>query len=194
MKTNVKALQDLYVALGGDIDDVAECSTIVEVLNAIAAKFSGSDNATLNPDAIDNITAVAENIIGTTPTGATTITTNGTHDVTNYATAEVSVPTSLPTSTVSVVKQLVSTVSPEEITIKYTNSSGEMTTLAVDEERTELLDVAKGTMIFASMATTGFEVSETGSVSAYAGDGNEIVALLVVGDDSHYTITFNQLD
>lgn len=60
--TNVEALKALYVALGGDADDVANVSTIVGVLNAIAAKYDGDDDAAINPDAIANITAVVGNI------------------------------------------------------------------------------------------------------------------------------------
>jgi hypothetical protein len=60
--TNVEALQALYIALGGDAADVANCTTIVEVLNAISAKYEGADDATLNPDAIANIAAVAGSI------------------------------------------------------------------------------------------------------------------------------------
>lgn len=60
--TNVEALKALYVALGGTPSNVANASTIVEVLNAFAAKYDGDDDAVLNPDAIANITAVAANI------------------------------------------------------------------------------------------------------------------------------------
>ena len=60
--TNVEALKALYAALGGDPADVADASTIVEVLNAIAAKYEGDDDATLNPEAIANIAAVVGNI------------------------------------------------------------------------------------------------------------------------------------
>lgn len=60
--TNVEALKALYAAIGGTPADVANASTIVEVLNAIAAKYDGQDDAVLNPDAIANITAVAANI------------------------------------------------------------------------------------------------------------------------------------
>lgn len=56
---NVEALKALYAALGGDTADVANAVTIVEVLNAIAAVLDGQDNATINPDAITNIAAVA---------------------------------------------------------------------------------------------------------------------------------------
>lgn len=61
---NVEALQALYAALGGEPADVANVSTSVEVLNAIAAKFDGEDDATLNPDAIANIAAVIGDVIG----------------------------------------------------------------------------------------------------------------------------------
>ena len=60
--TNVEALQTLYVALGGQAADVANANTIVEVLNTIAAKYDGEDDAIINPDAIANIAAVADNI------------------------------------------------------------------------------------------------------------------------------------
>lgn len=59
---NVEALQALYAALGGTPANVANASTNVEVLNAIAALFDGDDDAIINPDAIANITAVAGNI------------------------------------------------------------------------------------------------------------------------------------
>ena len=60
--TNVEALKTLYTALGGEAADVADASTIVEVLNAIAAKYDGTDTAILNADAIANIAAVAGNL------------------------------------------------------------------------------------------------------------------------------------
>lgn len=60
--TNVEALKTLYAALGGTPADVAGASTIVEVLNAIAAKYEGEDDAILNPEAIANIAAVAGNL------------------------------------------------------------------------------------------------------------------------------------
>ena len=60
--TNVEALKALYTALGGTASDVANASTIVEVLNAIAAKYDGDDDAIINPDAIANIAAVAGSI------------------------------------------------------------------------------------------------------------------------------------
>lgn len=62
--TNVEALKSLYVQLGGSAADVANASTSVEVLNAIAAKYEGDDDAILNPDAIANIAAVADSIGG----------------------------------------------------------------------------------------------------------------------------------
>lgn len=62
--TNVEALKALYAALGGDPADVADATTIVGVLNVIAAKYEGADDATANAEAIANIAAVAENIGG----------------------------------------------------------------------------------------------------------------------------------
>lgn len=64
MKTTPEALKDLYVALGGDASAVADASTSVAVLNAIAEKLGGEGGAVLNPDAIENITAVAGNAGG----------------------------------------------------------------------------------------------------------------------------------
>ena len=64
MKTTPEALKDLYVALGGEVSAVADASTNVDMLNAIAEKLGGEGNAVLNPDAIENITAVAGNAGG----------------------------------------------------------------------------------------------------------------------------------
>ena len=63
MKTTPKALKDLFVALGGDPSAVDGLLT-VDVLNAIATKYQGEGDATRIPDAIDAITAVADNIGG----------------------------------------------------------------------------------------------------------------------------------
>lgn len=92
MAKNITALKNLYKQLGGDPEDVQDCSTITEVLNAISGKYDGETDAMTNPDAIDNIAAVAENIGYPEPTGTKSITANGTHDVKDYASAEVAVP------------------------------------------------------------------------------------------------------
>lgn len=63
--TNVEALKALYVALGNEAADVENANTIVDVLNAIAAKYEGKDDAMTNAEAIANIAAVASSI---TPT------------------------------------------------------------------------------------------------------------------------------
>lgn len=77
--TNVEALKALYVALGGTPSNVANASTIVEVLNAFAAKYDGDDDAILNPEAIANITAVAANIAPEPTLITKSITANGTY-------------------------------------------------------------------------------------------------------------------
>ena len=59
---NVEALKTLYAAIGGTPADVAGAVTIVEVLNAIAKKLEGDDDAALNAEAIENIAAVASNL------------------------------------------------------------------------------------------------------------------------------------
>lgn len=60
---NVASLKALYLALGGDSADVAEASTIVDVLNAIAVLLGGTGGAVTNAEAIDNIAAVASALI-----------------------------------------------------------------------------------------------------------------------------------
>ena len=70
MKTTPKALKDLFVALGGDSSAIDGLQT-VDVLNAIAEKYEGEGDATRTPDAIDAITAVADNIGGGGEGGAT---------------------------------------------------------------------------------------------------------------------------
>ena len=60
---NVTSLKALYIALGGDSADVAEASTIVDVLNAIAVLLGGDGDAVTNAEAIDNITAVASALV-----------------------------------------------------------------------------------------------------------------------------------
>jgi hypothetical protein len=71
--TNPEALKALYVALGGDASAVADDNLTVEVLNALAAKFEGEADADTIPEAIENITAVAENIGGGNPNETGTI-------------------------------------------------------------------------------------------------------------------------
>ena len=100
MNTNVDALKALYVALGGMIDDVEDFTLSVEVLNAIAALFDGESDAQLNSDAIENLAEVAGDLIK--PSGTKTITENGTHDVTEFETAEVNVAGLVPTGTKSI--------------------------------------------------------------------------------------------
>lgn len=57
------SLKELYVAFGGNADDVATLSNITDILNAIATFFNGEGTATSISEAIQNITAVAANII-----------------------------------------------------------------------------------------------------------------------------------
>lgn len=60
--TNVEALKALYAAMGGTASDVANAVTIVQILDAISKRFSGTENAVLNADAISNIAAVVGNV------------------------------------------------------------------------------------------------------------------------------------
>lgn len=50
MGANVNGLKAIYVALGGDIDDVANISTIADMLNAIATVIPTATASEL-PDA-----------------------------------------------------------------------------------------------------------------------------------------------
>ena len=86
--TNVDALKALYVALGGNSADVASLNLTVDVLNKISALYSGATTATIIPDAIANITAVASGVVK--PSGKKSITGTGEVDVKNYAKAQVS--------------------------------------------------------------------------------------------------------
>ena len=55
MAKTVNALKGLYVALGGSESDVASCTKTVQVLNKIAALYSGTATATKISEAIENI-------------------------------------------------------------------------------------------------------------------------------------------
>ena len=77
--TNVEALKALYAALGGDAADVADATTITAVLNIIAAKYEGADDATTNAEAIANIADVAGNITPEPVLIEKSITENGTY-------------------------------------------------------------------------------------------------------------------
>ena len=95
--TTVEALKALYTALGGEASDVANASTIVEVLNAIAAKYDGDDDAIINPDAIANIAAVAGNITPEPTLIEKSITANDTYNASDdnadgYSSVSVNVP------------------------------------------------------------------------------------------------------
>ena len=70
--TNVEALKSLYTGLGGSSDNVANASTIVDVLNEIAKLYSGDYDATQNAEAIANIAEVAGSI--SKPTQEKTVT------------------------------------------------------------------------------------------------------------------------
>ena len=96
--TTPEALKALYVALGGDADDVATANTSVDVLNAIAVKFEGDGDATLNPDAIMNVVAVLDNMIPDPTLIDKNITANGTYNASSdeadgYKKVVVEVPT-----------------------------------------------------------------------------------------------------
>lgn len=47
MGANVEALKNLFVALGGDADDVADVTLISDMINAIATVAAGVSAATL---------------------------------------------------------------------------------------------------------------------------------------------------
>lgn len=64
--TNVEALKTLHSALGGESSDVANATTIVDVLNAIAEQLGSESIASTNADAIANIAAVASGAVAPT--------------------------------------------------------------------------------------------------------------------------------
>lgn len=73
-----EALKQLYVAIGGDIDDVGNCHSSTEILNKFSVFLDGSGSATQDADAIMNIVAVAG---GLNPTLIDkNITANGTYN------------------------------------------------------------------------------------------------------------------
>lgn len=55
--SNLEALKALYTALGGEAD-LSAATTSVDVLNAIAELYEGEGDATLNAEAIANISEV----------------------------------------------------------------------------------------------------------------------------------------
>lgn len=54
-----EALKELYVAIGGDIDDVGNCNSSTEILNKFSVFLGGAGSATQDADAIMNIVANA---------------------------------------------------------------------------------------------------------------------------------------
>ena len=56
----VEALKALSIAIGVEAASLAEASTVVDVLNVIAAHFEGDDDAEFTGDAIANIAAAVE--------------------------------------------------------------------------------------------------------------------------------------
>lgn len=73
MRQTVTALKALYVALGGDADDVAELTLIPDIINAIATVVSKTGGLLPAVDAEDNgkIAKVADGVwgVGTDSTG-----------------------------------------------------------------------------------------------------------------------------
>lgn len=49
MDNNISALQNLYVAMGGDIEDVEDLVIIPDMINAIATAFQGAAQFMLEP-------------------------------------------------------------------------------------------------------------------------------------------------
>lgn len=55
MDTTVKALKNLYVALGGELADVVGITTIAKMINAIAELVGATEsNETSEPEADEN--------------------------------------------------------------------------------------------------------------------------------------------
>ena len=98
MNTTPEALKQLYVALGGETANVSDVSTNVEALKYIYTQLGGSEDVSEITTIPDIIEAIAQLEI-TIPSGTKTITENGTHDVAAFETAEVNVPSLVPTGT-----------------------------------------------------------------------------------------------
>ena len=111
--TIVKTLKALYERLGGTPSDVANATRAVDVLNAIAALYDGTDDATRITKAIANIAAVASGLIK--PSGTKSITANGSDiDVKEYAAVDVDV-TAYADEYVGMIKRNISSFNiPEE--------------------------------------------------------------------------------
>lgn len=78
--TNLEAIKNLYIQLGGEAAIIASAQTNVDALNAIAGLYQGETTATTTAEAIENIATVAENIGRVPVLVEKTITENGTYD------------------------------------------------------------------------------------------------------------------
>ena len=56
MDTTVNALQNLYVAIGGDIDDVSNLVTIPDMINAIAEQVEANKTDETSDETFDENT------------------------------------------------------------------------------------------------------------------------------------------
>ena len=76
----VEALKALSIAIGVEAASLADASTVVDVLNVIAAHFEGDDDAEFIGDAIANIAAIAGSIVPEPTLIEKTITANDTYN------------------------------------------------------------------------------------------------------------------
>lgn len=149
--TTVEALKDLYVALGGELADVQDMSTNVAVLNAISAKYSGASDAVLNPEAVANIAAVADQIGG------------GESD---FSTAEVTVVTGSNSNNAYDIEGVV-LIENEELTVSMLQPSDPRTVTAVLYKGKQFLNANHDNVEFVS---GNIEFDETYSCYVITGD------------------------
>lgn len=152
-------------------------SSLQDIADAIRTK-NGTQNTYKPAQMADAIEAISGG--GITPTGTINITTNGTHDVTNYASASVAVPTgTTPTGTkqVSITQngtttEDVTNYASAEITVNVPSSSLSWDDIASGAQPSGAIDLGSATSVkdyFSYWNTRATEWTCTGNSVTYIG-------------------------